>query len=256
MAIQKERLLSTSYKITDTLGRPMYSDVKDGVVTTNRIAGREEYETNRQAFIEFGENALDVENLIAYMREGIVEDKLNPRQIEQFARGLYALPLYLALRKNNPIPENEMPPAVIDTAISANGIASVAEIIDRSDLPRDFQPSTVNGIYQFANGRNLAGHNFFIGMSKPPLSCPAPEQVVKRILNALMNRPKGDIKFAKVDWREYLSQEELRNIIIFGANYWELLLLTHKQKMNGFSDQEISRELEVLTVNINISLGY
>ena len=214
----KERLVGSMKRITDTKGRAMQSDREISALPANHLSGRENYVTDSLAYREIRESIEGVYGLIYFLRSGLPDNRLTLQQLCNFALGLHALPIYLALRKENPVPENDVPPAVIDIARTAIGIVSpVDDIIFQGNSSQGLMSS--DEIYRFAEGDNPKGRNYFLSRFDNR-SCPAPAKEVKRVLDAMINKPDDNlVAEGNLRWGMLMSVDDLSSIMEFGYLY-------------------------------------
>ncbi len=259
MAVEMGRLVGSYDRVADTHGRHIITEAIPSDLAPNMLKGREGHTANTASMKEIREGAGDMYGLIRYLRSGFPEDKLNLQQLIDITSLMSVLPIYMALRKNNPIEEHSLPPATIDLARTSEGIILPLQGIRDSGVPMDERISSYQ-IYRFANGANPSRKNYFLA-EEGPEACPAPEHIIKPVLDAIIKRPAAeDMDGTVSQWKDYLDLNELPKATKFGKLYKIMQLYSQRlhttPKENFMRIFEISTRLDQLYILINPTLGY
>ncbi|HVT00739.1 MAG TPA: hypothetical protein VHE53_00720 [Patescibacteria group bacterium] len=247
----------------DTSGRNIIAKLQENrSFVPNRLPGRIGHPTDTVAFSEFQQSNDEAISLIKYIRSTYSETPLTPKQLEEFAYAIHAMPMYLRMRANNPV--DILPPYFIDASRAADGIKAVAYEMVRDPKLSD-KPKTQRQTYNFADGNNTAKKNHFIADNKNPKSnsCPAPQVLVEEVLKAMIYPPKEAIDPKNEAWGEYVpDEEEARRIIRFGLGFLHNVDATDKRdKVNPNSSRsvklllEASRDREISWREMDTALG-
>lgn len=256
MSFQIERLPGLKDRITDPRNRHFRSSGEEKVLTNT---GREHLSTNIGAYREFQKNERGVYSLICFMRSAFPSDILSIGELSQLATGIFCLSEYLTLRADSPLAENAIPSSVLDATRAVAGIDQISWILSQgrkaTSRKKYLSPKE---IYDFANGDNLTGTNYFMAEQS---SCPAPEAMIEEILSIMITKPNEEVVIpGDADWTSILEAKEIRRVVEFGALAMELKIKW--QEFDALAQDEtgekikLSPEMRPIYERINAVLGY
>lgn len=205
-------------RATDTTGRPLTQMIDAGRMPLNYIPGREGTLTDKAAFKEFAQNRHMVEGAIQWVRSQLPAQTLDLMQLWLLSVGLHRLPAYLLLRRENPLPPDQLPPSLIDIYRTAAGFMSVFGDMIQNQTHSPNAILSAEEIYAFANGENPWQRNFFRSRDLP-VSCPAPEPVVMGILKDLIHKPATPVDTAGMDWAGALTLADVPTCLGFAPAF-------------------------------------
>lgn len=254
MPVSRAELSTAFTRVKDRLGRTIAAPTGPSNFIANKQPGRETRLTNITAYREFGEHIDDVRGLIMFLRSAFPEETLTAKQMQRFADGLAALPVYMAYRRYFPVPEDAIPPSVIDVARTSAGISRPLAFLIAGGVDENTR-LPVDTIYDFANGKNPQRKNYFLG-EDGITSCPAPHVAVKEILSLMISKPIGKSVNPAADWAGLIELPEIDNILEFGPHYREFLYNSYKLTLPGQKNLELQRLAEEAYIGVNRALGY
>jgi len=185
MPLDIERILVTPV-LHDTYGRSWNENSAKKVLSPNLIPDRHGIPTNLEAMKEYISKKDEVSELIGIFRDGFSEDDLTLGELWELASTIYRLPLYLSLRARSQASETNLSPALVDASRATAGIVAVTHSMLSEFMPSmRISPPT---IYDYASGGNSDQINYFITEDGED-SCPAPKQMVLKMLDALISSP-------------------------------------------------------------------
>lgn len=259
MAVSLEKLGLIIGDVTDTTNRPFIPGQGAQEFCPNMLPGREAYVTDLVAFREYQDHREDVDLLISFIRTNYPDQTINIDKVFEASVAIHQLPIYLTLRKNNPVEEKSLPPSTLDASRAAAGIISVALkiIMDNFGQEKNVTPEEM---LSYASGSNPEKRNMFLSR-KSNESCPAPNRVVKNILNRIYfaSDPERS-QFEHADWYGLISKDEIARCIAFGASFMEFQGMFNALNTGAFTDpeggDELITRLSMLYEQLNSLLGY
>lgn len=261
LGVSYEDLLEGPNDITDTNGRYYAHMSNNPVFTKNSIPGREGYVTDLQALREFSQHKGDIVSFIEFVRTVYPHKLLTPKNLWNFSSALDHMPIYLTLRAVDPLSrQGALPPSVLDTSRVAAGIVGVISNMGKNRLDVD-TPMSPKELYDYANGGNPDGINFFLGAGDNMESCPAGEQAVIGILRTMIERGrKRPYIPPDADWAGCITSEELARCLDFGPREFEFSRIYERMGSLPEDDLEgrnrLTMRMAELYGVLNTKLGY
>ena len=222
MSYFKEKLPDAIRNAQDFKGRQFLLPRVGRTFSPSSLPGREGHPTDTKTFSEVQKDG-GIKSLVKYFRSQYPRDPLNIAQVDELNYTFYTLPIYLGLRANDP--SEVLPSSFINTSYAAEGIRTVTEAL--CSVYDNKTVMTPEQIYDFANGNNPWGRNFFIGEIREgdntvPSACSAPQEVIEPMLGAMVFFPDTEIDPSKMEWGGLIkSPADISRSIEFANKYFE-----------------------------------
>jgi len=255
MPLNAERILMPS-GLHDTSGRSWDQGSAERALSSNPIPDRHGIPTNLEAMKEYACRKDEVSEIIGFFREGFSDEDLSLGELWELSCTVQRLPLYLSLRANLPIGEENVPPVLVDASRVTAGIVAVTQ-----SMLSEFMPSTPissSTVYDYAIGKNTDQINYFISEDGED-SCPAPKHAVLKILDQLITPVRDDTP-RSIPLHGLLDEKDIQAACDF-ALYHQLFLnyvqgLEDKLPTEDKEVDEVNKRIRMLFAELSLSLGY
>lgn len=255
MPLNVERILDP-VDLRDASGRFWNQERATRILSPNPIPDRQGIPTNLEAMKEYVHNKDEVADVVGFFREGFSDNDLNLGELWELACTVHRLPLYLSLRANLPIGEENLPPVLVDASRVTAGIVAVTHSMLSEFMPST--PTSPDTLYEYATGKNPDQINYFISDDGED-SCPAPKHAVLKILDLLII-PVGDDTPRTIPFLGLLDKKDIQGARDFAL--YHQLFFNYVQGLEDtlpIGDKEVNvvnERIRSLFAELSSSLGY